>query len=71
MKPEVQAAIDKIAARYSSPDTALNKCSIACGHLIDDLAAIGVHDVQQIEISEPCELTRRILIYRTLIRCFG
>jgi hypothetical protein len=57
MEPEVQAAIDKIAARYSSPDTALNKCSIACGLLIGDLAAIGVHDVQQLEVSEPREST--------------
>jgi hypothetical protein len=58
MEPEVQALIDKIAARYPSPDTALNKCSIACGLLNDDLAAIGVHDVQQIEVSEPRESTR-------------
>jgi hypothetical protein len=57
MEPEAQAVIDKIAARYSSPDAALNQCSIACGHLINDLAAIGVSDVQRIEVSEPSRST--------------
>lgn len=53
MEPEVQAVVDKVSARYSSRDTALDKCSIACGQLIVELKAIGVTEVQQIEVSEP------------------
>ena len=53
MEPDVQAVVDKISARYLSRDTALDKCSIACGQLIVELEAIGVTEVQQIEVSEP------------------
>ena len=58
MAPDVQAVVNKIAARYSSSDAALNQCSIACRQVIAELEAIGITDVQHIEVFKPCGSTR-------------
>lgn len=56
--PAVRAAVEEVAGWCSSTEKALNQCARAREALIDKLQALGVTNVQRIELRGPIGNTR-------------